>query len=325
MVFEVLNLENSIYVAGHNGLIGSAVVRRLQELGFSNIILAARHEVDLVDRDAVDAFFKERKPVFVLLCAGKVGGIGENLNIPADFININLAIQMNVFRAAHANCVRKLIFFGSSCMYPRNCPQPMPESALLTGMPEPSSLPYALSKLVGVQMCLAYNKQYGAQRFIPVIPNSVYGPNDDYDTKSGHVLSALIRRFHEATLRGDDEVVLWGSGNPRREFIHSDDIANACVCLLTQSVSQLELPINIGTGADISIRELAEAIARVTGFRGKISQDLSKPDGAPQKLLDSARIRGLGWHPEIVLEAGLEQTYTWYLENIVPKEKSFER
>jgi len=325
MVCEMLNLESSIYVAGHNGLIGSAVVRRLQERGFSNIILASRHEVDLVDKDCVDAFFKVKKPVFVFLCAGKVGGITENLNIPADFININLAIQLNVFRAAHANCVRKLIFFGSSCMYPRKCPQPMPESALLTGMPEPTSLPYALSKLVGVQMCLAYNKQYGAQRFIPVIPNSVYGPNDDYDTKSGHVLSALIRRFHEAALRGDDEVVLWGSGNPRREFIHSDDIANACVGLLTLSVSQLELPINIGTGADISIRELAEAIARVTGFRGKISQDLSKPDGAPQKLLDSARIRGLGWRPEIVLEAGLEQTYTWFLENIVSKEKSFER
>ena len=325
MVFEMMKSSDLIYVAGHTGLIGSAMLRRLKMRGFTNLILATRQDLDLADDAAVEAFFTLQKPKFVVLCAGKVGGIIENQTYPADFMNANLSIQLNVFKAAHRCNVQKLIFFGSSCMYPRECPQPMAEEALLTGAPEPTSLPYAISKLAGAQMCLAYNKQYGDQRFIPVIPNSAYGPNDDFDPKSGHVLSSLIRRLHEATIRSDDQFVLWGTGTPRREFIHSDDIAEACIALLVGEVAQLKLPLNIGTGSDISIRELAEAIAQVVGFRGEISQDITKPDGAPRKLLDSARLRSFGWSPKITLEAGLKQTYSWYLENIVSGEKAIDR
>ena len=320
-----MTLNDPIYVAGHNGLIGSAVLRRLKMHGFTNLILAARQDLDLTDYAAVDAFFALHQPKFVVLCAGKVGGIIDNQTYPADFMNVNLSIQLNVFKAAHQHDVQKLIFLGSSCMYPRECQQPMAEEALLTGAPESTSLPYAISKIAGAQMCLAYNKQYGEQRFIPVIPNSAYGPNDDFDPKSGHVLSALIRRLHEASLRGDDQFVLWGTGAPRREFIHSDDIAEACIVLLVGDVSQLALPVNVGTGCDISIRELADAIARVAGFNGEITQDTTKPDGAPRKLLDSSRLLAFGWTPKITLEVGLKQTYSWYLENIASGEKSFER
>ena len=325
MVFEMMQSSDLIYVAGHTGLIGSAMVRRLEMRGFTNLILATRQDLDLADAAAVEVFFTKKKPKFVVLCAGKVGGIIENQTYPADFMNANLSIQLNVFKAAHRHNVKKLIFFGSSCMYPRECPQPMAEKALLSGPPEPTSLPYAISKIAGAQMCLAYNKQYGEQRFIPVIPNSAYGPNDDFDPKTGHVLSSLIRRLHEAAIRTDDQFVLWGTGTPRREFIHSDDIAEACISLLSGDVSELELPLNIGTGSDISIRELAEAIAQVAGFHGEITQDTTKPDGAPRKLLDSGRLRSFGWSPEITLETGLKQTYSWYLENIVSREKAFER
>ena len=238
----------------------------------------------------------------------------ENQRVPADFITHNLSIQMNVLRAAHAVGARKLVFFGSSCMYPRDCPQPMAEDRILTGKPEETSLPYAISKLAGTQMCLAYNKQYGDTRFLPVIPNSAYGPNDNFDPQSSHVLSALIRKIHEARESGSPVVELWGSGTPRREFVHADDIADACCFLLQQDVRGIAFPLNIGTGVDYSIRELAGIIARVLDYAGEIRWDTSKPDGAPRKLLDASRLRALGWEPRVNFEDGIRATYAWFLK-----------
>lgn len=309
-----------IFVAGHTGLIGSAVVRRLRSAGFANLLLAVHTALDLTHAEAVDRFFDEHSPEYVVLAAGKVGGIVENQTHPADFMNTNLAIQLNVLKAAHRSGVRKLILFSSSCMYPRECPQPMAETALLSGYPEPTSLAYAISKLAGMQMCLAYNRQYGEQRFIPVIPNSAFGPNDNFDPRSGHVLSSLIRRFHEACQTGVQSLTLWGSGTPRREFIHADDIADACIALLVGDTTRLELPLNLGTGGDFSIRELAEIIARVVGYSGAIEWDTSKPDGAPRKLLDSSRLRDFGWHPAVDFETGLKDTYQWYIDNALSTE-----
>ena len=315
-----MNKTDKIFVAGHTGLIGSAVVRRLQNEGFSNLLMISHADLDLTNAVAVDHFFDEHSPDYVVLAAGKVGGIIENQTYPADFMNANLAIQLNVLKAAHHADVRKLILFASSCMYPRECPQPMAETALLSGQPEPTSLAYAISKLAGMQMCLAYNQQYGEQRFIPVIPNSAFGPNDNFDPKSGHVLSSLIRRFHEARQTGAESLTLWGSGTPRREFIHSDDIADACIALLTGNTSTLMLPLNLGTGKDVSIRELAETIARVIGYTGAIEWDTNKPDGAPRKLLDSSRLLAFGWNPAVNFEEGLKDTYQWYLDNILNTE-----
>ncbi|MHB8388468.1 MAG: GDP-L-fucose synthase family protein [Acidobacteriaceae bacterium] len=311
-----MDKSSRIYVAGHTGLIGSAVVRRLQLGGSSNVITASHFDLELTDALAVDSYFDGVRPEYVVLAAGRVGGIIENQTYPADFMYTNLAIQLNVLRAALRVGVKRLILFGSSCMYPRECPQPMSETALFSGYPEPTSLAYAVSKLAGMQMCLAYNQQYGEKRFIPVIPNSVFGPNDNFDPESGHVLSALIRRFHEAKATGAPNVTLWGSGNPRREFIHADDVALACLALLEGSTSQLQFPLNLGTGKDFSIRELAEAIAKVVGYTGKLEWDTSKPDGAPRKLLDSSRILAFGWQPTVDFTAGLKSTYQWYLESI---------
>lgn len=310
-----MNKTDKIFVAGHTGLIGSAVLRRLQHDGYTNLLLPTHAELELTDAVAVGRFFDEHAPDYVVLAAGRVGGIVENQTYPADFMNANLAIQLNVLKAAHRTRVRKLILFASSCMYPRECPQPMAETALLSGHPEPTSLAYAISKLAGMQMCLAYNQQYGEQRFIPVIPNSAFGPNDNFDPKAGHVLSALIRRFHEARQTGAETVTLWGSGSPRREFIHTDDIADACIALLGKDTTALTLPLNLGTGSDVSIRELAEAIARVIGYSGAIEWDTTKPDGAPRKLLDSSRLRAFGWQPSVDFERGLKSTYQWYLDN----------
>lgn len=312
-----MDRSSRIYVAGHTGLIGSAVKRALARGGFSDVITSSHRDLELTDAPAVDHFFNSVKPEYVVLAAGRVGGIVENQSCPADFMNTNLAIQLNVLRAAHRTGVRKLILFASSCMYPRECRQPMPESALLSGYPEPTSLAYAVSKLAGMQMCLAYNQQYGEKRFIPVIPNSAFGPNDNFDPKSGHVLSALITRFHEAKEAEAPSIALWGSGNPRREFIHADDIADACLALLGGDISQLQLPLNLGTGKDFSIRELAEAIANVVGYTGKLEWDTSKPDGAPRKLLDSSRILAFGWRPAVDFTEGLKSTYQWYLDNMV--------
>jgi GDP-L-fucose synthase len=301
-----------IYIAGHTGLIGSAIHRRVERAGM-HALFCPRAALDLTDGAMVERFFAEAQPDYVVLAAGKVGGIAENLAYPVDFLRENLTIQLNVLAAAQRARVEKLIFFGSSCMYPRDCPQPMAETALLTGQPEPSSLAYAVAKLAGLQMCLAYNQQYSA-RFIPVIPNSVYGPNDHFGP-SGHVLSALIQRFHEARLAGHREVTLWGTGTPRREFIHADDLAEACLALLARDTDSLPLPLNIGAGEDVSIRELATHIAAITGFAGEISWDTSRPDGAPRKLLDSSRMRDFGWTPRVTLEAGLRETYRWYQQN----------
>lgn len=308
--------ESRIYVAGHRGLIGSAVVRLFSAAGFTNLILRTRESLDLTATDAVDRFFVQEKPDYVVLAAGKVGGIIENKTFPADFMNENLAIQLNTLRAAQRARVKKFVFIGSSCMYPRECRQPMPESVLLTGKPEPTSMSYAISKLAGLQMCLAYNQQYGEKRFIPIIPNSAYGPHDNFNPGSGHVLSALLHRFHEAKVNHSPVIHLWGSGTPRREFVHADDIAGACLWLLTNDVSDVELPVNVGVGSDYSIAELASLVAAAVGYEGKIEWDTSKPDGAPRKLLDSSRLRGLGWCPSVEFGEGLKGTYAWYLEHV---------
>jgi GDP-L-fucose synthase len=314
-----MDKTSSIYVAGHTGLIGSAVKRGLERSGFTNVITSSHRDLELTDAPSVDRFFDNAKPEFVVLAAGRVGGIVENQTYPADFINTNLAIQLNVLRAAHRVSVQKLILFASSCMYPRDCLQPMQESALFSGCPEPTSLAYAVSKLAGMQMCLAYNQQYGEKRFIPVIPNSAFGPNDNFDLNSGHVLSALIRRFHEAKEAKESSVTLWGSGNPRREFIHADDVAEACLVLLNGDTAQLQFPLNLGTGIDFSIRELAENIAQVVGYKGKLEWDTSKPDGAPRKLLDSSRLLTFGWRPSVGLANGLKSTYQWYQDSMLTK------
>lgn len=311
--------ETPIYIAGHRGLIGSAVVRRLTAAGHRRLLTRDRSALDLTDGAATDAFFTEFKPEYVVLAAGRVGGIVENRQFPADFITSNLAIQLNVVQAARRHGVRRLILLGSSCMYPRECPQPMAESALLTGQPEPTSLAYAIAKLAGVQLCLACNQQDGEPRFIPLIPNSAYGPHDNFDLGSGHVLAALIRRFVEAAHQSAPSVTLWGTGRPRREFVFVDDIADACLQLLSQDVSGLELPVNLGSGVDYSIAELADKIAGLVGYAGQIVWDSGKPDGAPQKLLDSRRLRDWGWQAATSLDAGLRATIAWYRNNCMPE------
>lgn len=318
-VCNVMHPTGPIYVAGHSGLIGSAFMRELPAAGFDNLIIRTHAELELTDRAAVDAFFDSQRPRYVILAAGRVGGIMQNQATPARFLTENLAIQLNVLQAANRTGVERLVLFGSSCMYPRDCPQPMAESALLAGHPEPTSLSYAIAKLAGVQLCRAFNQQYGS-RFIPVIPNSAYGPNDDFNPRTGHVLSALIARFHAAVRDAATEVVLWGTGTPRREFIHSSDIADAVIRLLCRPEIDLEVPINIGSGTDYAIKELAEKIAGIVGFQGRLVWDASKPDGAPRKLLDSSRLRSIGWSPRITLEDGLRITYGWYTSHIVGAE-----
>jgi len=314
-----MNRNSRVYVAGHTGLIGSAVFRRLQKEDFRQVVVATHSELELTDGAAVDSFFERVQPEYVVLAAGRVGGIVENLTFPAECIIINLAMQLNVLRSAHRIGVKKLILFASSCMYPRECSQPMSENAIYTGKPEPTSLAYAITKQAGMQMCLAYNQQQGEKRFIPLIPNSAFGPQDNFDIESGHVLSALIKRFHDAKTSGIQSVTLWGSGTPRREFIHSDDIAEVCLFLLEEDISNLELPLNLGNGKDYSISELAEIVAGVVGFTGHIEWDTSKPDGAPRKLLDSERLLKFGWKPTVSFESGIRSTYQWYLENLVTR------
>jgi GDP-L-fucose synthase len=309
-----MNEGDSIYVAGHRGLVGSAVVRELQRCGFRNLVLRGREQLDLCQQAAVDEFFREMRPQYVVLAAAKVGGIGANDASPADFIRDNLQIQTNVIDAAWRNGTQKLCFLGSSCIYPRLAPQPIREDALLSGPLEPTNASYAVAKIAGVAMCRAYRRQYGFNA-ITLMPSNLYGPGDTFDDGRSHVIPALMRRCHEARVRGDATLTVWGSGGPRREFLHVDDLANAVVHLM--QCYEAESPINVGTGSDVTIRELTELICEVVGFTGQLEFDASKPDGTPRKLLDTARVRALGWKPRIALQDGLRTTYEWFVANAV--------
>lgn len=301
--------QSKIYVAGHSGLVGSAIVRKLKSDGYENIVVRNRAELNLLDQHAVEAFFREEKPEFVFLAAAKVGGILANRDTPADFAYDNLTIETNVIHAAHTAGVRKLLFLGSSCIYPREAPQPIREEYLLSGPLEETNRAYAVAKIAGIELCRSYHKQHGDD-FIAVMPTNLYGPGDNFDLTTSHVLPALIRKFHEAKVTGAPSVTVWGSGSPRREFLHVDDLADACVFLMNHYDD--EGIVNIGTGEDIPIRELAELIQRVVGFDDSIQWDSSKPDGTPRKLLDVSRLHALGWQHRIPLEEGLRTTYEWY-------------
>jgi len=307
-----MNPGASIFVAGHRGLVGSALVRRLRAAGFENLLLRERVELDLTDQRAVAGFFARERPQYVLLAAARVGGILANNTYPADFLRQNLAIQTNVIDSAWRGGVRKLLFLGSSCIYPRLAPQPMREEHLLTGPLEPTNEPYAIAKIAGLKMCQAYRRQYGFDA-ICAMPTNLYGPGDNFSDHDAHVLPALLRRFHEAKESGAPEVVLWGSGQPRREFLYVDDLADACLFLLQRY--QDEQPINVGWGRDLTIAELAETIARTVGFSGRTRYDPSKPDGTPRKLLDTSRLTALGWSPRTELAVGIRTTYEWFLNN----------
>lgn len=301
-----------IYVAGHRGLVGSALVRALHSRGQVDLLLRTRDELDLRDPVATDRFFEEHRPERVYLAAAHVGGILANKTYPADFIHDNLAIQLSVIAAAHRHGVEKLLFLGSSCIYPREAPQPINESALLTGPFEPTNSAYAVAKVAGIEMCQSYRRQYGS-KFISVMPTNLYGPGDDFDLETSHVLPALIRKIHEAKESGAPEVEIWGSGTPRREFLHVDDLADACVFLMDSYDG--EGIVNIGTGRDISIAELGQLIADVVGYRGAFSFDRAKPDGVPRKLLDVTKLQGLGWEARIGLKDGIRETYEWYKDH----------
>jgi GDP-L-fucose synthase len=304
-----MNPAAGIFVAGHRGMVGSALVRALRAAGFQNLLLRDRSELDLTRQADVEQFFAAVRPEYVLLAAAKVGGILANDSLPVEFLRDNLAIQNNVVDAAYRNGTRKLLFLGSSCVYPRLAPQPITEASLLTGPLEPTNEWYALAKIAGIKLCEAYRRQYGFNA-ISVMPTNLYGPEDNFELSSSHVLPALLRKFHEATTRGSATVEVWGSGTPRREFLHVDDLAAACLFLMAQFNEAGW--INIGAGTELTIAELARTLARVTGFQGDIRFDTSKPDGTPRKLLDSSRITALGWAPRIELEAGLRSTYDWY-------------
>lgn len=314
------HLNQTVFVAGHRGMVGSAIVRRLRALGYANILTAARDELDLLDQAAVQAFFKVNQIDQVYLAAAKVGGIHANNTYPADFIYQNLVIEANVIQASHQAGVQKLLFLGSSCIYPKHAEQPIREEALLTGILEPTNEPYAIAKIAGIKLCESYNRQHGRD-YRSVMPTNLYGPHDNFHPENSHVIPALLRRFHEAVQRGDESVVIWGSGKPMREFLHVDDMAAASVHVMEldratyQATTQPMLShINVGTGVDCTIRELAETIAKVTGFTGQLSFDSSKPDGTPRKLMDVARLKALGWQASIGLEDGLRDAYGWYVE-----------
>ncbi len=298
-----------IYVAGHRGLVGSAIFRALKEAGHTNLVTRTRAELDLLDTKAVQEFFATEKPDYVFLAAAKVGGIMANQTYPADFIRENLLVQSNMIDAAHHSGVEKLLFLGSSCIYPKLAPQPIKEEYLLTGPLEPTNDAYAIAKIAGIIMCQSYRRQYGSN-FISVMPTNLYGENDNFDLETSHVLPALIRRFHEAKLSQAPNVTLWGSGSPMREFLHVDDLAGACLHLMN-TYNEAEI-VNIGTGEDCTIKELAETIKEVVGYPGTIEWDTTKPDGTPRKLLDISRLHALGFHHQIGLKEGIARTYEWY-------------
>ncbi|MBV8210710.1 MAG: GDP-L-fucose synthase [Burkholderiaceae bacterium] len=307
-----MDKQGSIFVAGHRGLVGSALVRALHRHGYANLLLRTREELDLTDQASSARFFEEHHPQYVLVAAARVGGIFANETLPAQFIRDNLLIQANVLHQAWKAGVQRLLFLGSSCIYPRDCPQPIREEALLTGPLEPTNSAYALAKIAGVEMCRSYNRQYGT-RFLAAMPTNLYGPDDNFDLQTSHVLPALVRKMLEARAAGSDEVAIWGSGTPRRELLHSDDLAEACMYLMALDQDAFDAVlargyyplINIGFGEDLAIRDLAELIAEVVGFTGRLVFDRSKPDGTPRKLLDSSRIRELGWRPKIDLRSGV--------------------
>ena len=305
--------SDSIFIAGHRGMVGSAIARALESAGFSNLVKRTRAELDLADSRVVADFFRKEKPEIVIFAAAKVGGIKANNDFPVEFLTDNLRIQTNVISAAHDNGTRKLLFLGSSCIYPKHAPQPIPESALLTGPLEPTNEAYAIAKIAGVKLCQAYDHEYDAN-FISAMPSNLYGPNDSFDLETSHVLAALLRKAHEAKTSRARELVVWGTGTPRREFLHVDDCASACLFLL-QKYDSPEI-INVGSGEDVTIRELAELICDVVGFDGELAWDKTKPNGTPRKLLDVSKLRALGWKPAIPLRDGIARTYDWFLKNV---------
>jgi GDP-L-fucose synthase len=312
----MMNQESKIYVAGHRGLVGSAIVRKLEEKGYTNLVYRTSKELDLRDKNAVDSFFAEEKPDFVFLAAAKVGGIVANNEYPADFIRDNLLIQTNIIDAAYRNNVEKLLFLGSTCIYPKMAPQPLKEEYLLTGVLEPTNEPYAIAKIAGIKMCESYNRQYGTQ-YISVMPTNLYGENDNFDLHTSHVLPALIRKFHEAKESNAPFVEVWGTGTPKREFLYADDLADASIYLMN-NYSGNEI-VNIGVGEDLPIKELAEKIKETVGFTGEIQFDTSKPDGTPRKLVDVTKLNSLGWKATTSLEEGLKKAYQWFLDNQLTK------
>jgi GDP-L-fucose synthase len=311
---------SKIYIAGHNGLVGSAIKRNLEKKKFKNLIYRTRKELDLMNEKAVRNFFEKEKPEYVFLAAAKVGGIVANRDYPADFIYQNLQIQNNVIHSSYLTGVRKLLFLGSSCIYPKFAPQPMKEEHLLTGELEKTNEPYAIAKIAGIKMCQSYNRQYGTN-FIACMPTNLYGPNDNFDLESSHVLPAIIRKFHEAKENKSKKIILWGTGLPKREFLYVDDLADACIFLMKKynpgkkENEKGEIFLNIGTGKDLSIKELANIVKEAVNYQGEIIYDTSKPDGAPRKLLDVSKINNLGWKYKIGLETGIRKTYEWYKNN----------
>ncbi len=307
-----MDKSDKIFVAGHLGMLGSAMMRRLQAEGFSNIVTRDRSDLDLADESAVAKFLAAERPTIVIVAAARVGGIKANNDFPVEFLLENLGIQNNVIRSAYESGVRKLLFVGSACIYPKFAPQPIPETSLLDGPLEPTNEAYAIAKIAGIKLCQAYSREYGAN-FISAMPTNLYGPNDNFDLETSHVLPALMRKAHEAKVRKEQELIVWGTGKPRREFLHVDDLASACVLILEKYDSP-EI-INLGCGEDISIRELAELICDVVGFNGELAWDTTKPDGTPRRLLDVTKLRALGWKPAIPLRDGIARTYEWFRAN----------
>jgi GDP-L-fucose synthase len=307
-----MDKNSKIYIAGHTGLVGSAILRKLRQDGYNNLVFRTKDELDLLDQKAVENFFQEQKPEYVFLAAAKVGGIMANNNYPADFIIENLIIETNIIKSAHKNKSKKLLFLGSSCIYPRDCPQPIKEEYLMTGPLEKTNDAYAIAKIAGIMMCQSFSKQYGSN-FISLMPTNLYGINDNFDLENSHVLPAMIRKFHEAKEHDNKEVILWGTGKAKREFLFVDDLVDGCIFLM-QNYNNPEI-VNIGTGEEISILELANMIKKCIGYEGDIVWDSSKPDGTPRKLLDVSKINSLGWKYKTNLLAGIEKTYKWYKEN----------